>query len=93
MRSPDIAIVVSELMTSALRHVQPGSGDTGPGRPIRLGQLDPGPCVLCAVTGPGNAAPAPQRPGSRGETGRGLHLICALSDQRGYATPARPERS
>jgi hypothetical protein len=93
VRSPDIAIVVSELMTSALRHVQPGSGDTGPGRPIRLGQLDPGPCVLCAVTGPGNAAPAPQRPGSRGETGRGLHLICALSDQRGYATPARPERS
>jgi Histidine kinase-like ATPase domain len=86
-RSQDIAIVVSELLTNALRHARPGSGDLGPRRPIRLGLLQPGPCVLCAVADPSRAAPAPQRPGSLAETGRGLHIICALSDQWGYTTP------
>ena len=88
-RSPDIAIVVSELMTNALRHALPGSGDTRPRRPIRLGLLQPGPCVLCAVADPGTAAPAPRTPGSLDETGRGLHLIRALSDQWGCTTPSQ----
>jgi len=87
-RSQDIAIVVSELMTNALRHAVPGPGDTGPRRPIRLGLLQPGPCVLCAVADPGKAAPAPKRPGSRDETGRGLQLIRALTDRWGYTTPS-----
>jgi len=38
-RSPDIAIVVPELMTNALRHALRGSGDTRPRQPIRLGLL------------------------------------------------------
>ncbi len=84
-RSQDIVIVVSELLTNALRHALPGSGETRPRRPIRLGLLQPGPCVLCAVADPSKAAPAPQVPGSLAETGRGLHIICALSDQWGYA--------
>jgi Histidine kinase-like ATPase domain len=84
-RSQDIAIVVSELLTNALRHaLPPGSGDSRPRRPIRLGLLQPGPCVLCAVADPSRAAPAPQAPGSLAETGRGLNIICALSDQWGY---------
>jgi anti-sigma regulatory factor (Ser/Thr protein kinase) len=86
-RSQDIAIVVSELMTNALRHSLPGSGDTRPWPPIRLGLLQPGPCVLCAVADPSTAAPAPQTRGSLAETGRGLQIICALSDQWGY-TPS-----
>jgi anti-sigma regulatory factor (Ser/Thr protein kinase) len=88
-RSPDMAIVVSELMTNALRHALPGSGHTQPRRPIRLGLLQPGPCVLCAVADPGTAVPVPRAPGSLDETGRGLHLICALSDQWGYTTPSQ----
>ena len=84
-RSQDIVIVVSELLTNALRHALPRSGDIRPGRPIRLGLLQPGPCVLCAVADPSRLAPAPQAPGSLAETGRGLHIICALSDQWGYA--------
>ena len=83
-RSQDIAIVVSELLTNALRHALPGSGDSRPRSPIRLGLLQPGPCVLCAVADPSEVAPAPQPPGSLAETGRGLHIICALSDQWGY---------
>ena len=89
-RSQDIVIVVSELLTNALRHALPRSGDSWPGggrprRPIRLGLLQPGPCVLCAVADPSKLAPAPQAPSTLAETGRGLHIICALSDQWGYA--------
>jgi len=87
-RSPDIAIVVSELLTNALRHALPGSGDAGPRRPIQLGLLQPRSCVLCAVADPGKAAPAPQRPGRHDESGRGLQLIRALTDQWGYTTPS-----
>jgi hypothetical protein len=88
-RSQDIAIVVSELLTNALRHALPGPGDTRPRRPIRLGLLQPGLCVLCAVADPSRAAPAPRAPGSLTETGRGLNIICALSDQWGYGPSGR----
>jgi anti-sigma regulatory factor (Ser/Thr protein kinase) len=87
-RSPDITLVVSELLTNALRHALPGSGDTGTRRPVWLGLLQPGPCVLCAVADPSTAAPTPQTSGSMAETGRGLHIICTLSDQWGYTTPS-----
>jgi Histidine kinase-like ATPase domain len=84
-RSSDIALVVSELLTNALRHT--GSGDSGPPRPVWLGLLQPGPGVLCAVADQSKTAPALQTPGSLAETGRGLHIIWALSDQWGYTTP------
>jgi hypothetical protein len=83
-RSQDIAVVVSELLTNALRHALPGAGDTRPRRPIWLGLLQPGPCVLCAVADPSMAAPSLRVAGSFAETGRGLPIICALSDQWGY---------
>ena len=86
-RSADIAIVVSELVTNALRHALGASGGTRLRRPIRLGLLQPGPCVLCAVADPSKATPMLQTPGSLAETGRGLHIICALSDQWGSTTP------
>ena len=82
----DIAIVISELLTNALRHALPPPGQTRPRQPIRLGLLQPGPCVLCAVTDPSEAAPVPRAPGPLAETGRGLLLICALSDRWGYTT-------
>ena len=85
-RSHDIAIVVSELVTNALRYALPGGGEARPRRPIRLGLLQLRPCLLCAVADPSTAAPVPRPPGSLGETGRGLHIICALSDRWGYTT-------
>jgi anti-sigma regulatory factor (Ser/Thr protein kinase) len=85
-RSPDIAIVVSELLTNALRHALPARGDARPRRPIRLGLLQPGPCVLCAVADPSTAAPVSRSPGTLAETGCGLHIACTLTDSWGYAT-------
>jgi anti-sigma regulatory factor (Ser/Thr protein kinase) len=85
-RSYDIAIVVSELLTNALRHARPGSRDDRPRRSIRLGLLQLGPGVLCAVADPSTAAPVLRPPGSLAETGRGLHIVCALSDRWGYAS-------
>ena len=86
-RCEDIAIVVSELLTNALRHALPESGETWPGSPIRLGLLQPGPSVLCAVADPSRRAPVPRHPGLLAETGRGLHVIGALADAWGYTTP------
>ena len=59
-RGEDIAIVVTELLTNALRHARPWPGDPSPPRPIRLGLLQPGSCVLCAVADPSRAIPVPQ---------------------------------
>jgi anti-sigma regulatory factor (Ser/Thr protein kinase) len=84
--SHDIVVVVSELVTNALRHALPGRRHAQPWRPIRLGLLQLNPWLLCAVADPDTAAPVPRPPGSLGETGRGLHIICALSDRWGYAT-------
>jgi hypothetical protein len=86
-RSEDIAIVVSELLTNALRHALPETGETWPRSPIRLGLLQPGPSVLCAVADPSRRTPVPKHPGLLAETGRGLHVIGALADAWGYTTP------
>ncbi len=87
-RGQDIVIVVSELVTNALRHALPGAGDSRLRRPVRLGLLQLGPCVLCAVADPSRVVPAPRPSGLLGETGRGLHIVCALSDQWGYTEPS-----
>jgi len=83
-RREDIAIVISELLTNALCHAVPPPGHARPQRPVRIGLLQPGPCVLCAVTDPSKAAPVPQGLSPLAETGRGLRIVCALSDRWGY---------
>ncbi len=84
-RSQDIAVVVSELLTNALQHACPAPAGRGPQWPIRLGLLLPGPCVLCAVADPSEMVPVLRTPLSLAESGRGLHIICALSDGWGYS--------
>ena len=87
-RREDIAIVVSELLTNALQHALPGPGAPRPRRPLRLGLLQQGPFVLCAVADPSQQPPVPKEPSYLAETGRGLHLISALADTWGYTTPS-----
>jgi hypothetical protein len=84
-RREDIAVVVSELLTNALRHASSHSGGLEPRWPIRLGLLQCGPCVLCAVADPSDKAPEPREPDYLAESGRGLHVVEALSDKWGYS--------
>jgi anti-sigma regulatory factor (Ser/Thr protein kinase) len=95
-RSEDIALVVSELLTNAVRHAAPGTSGTstasaggraGARSPIRLGLVQPGQSILCAVADPSELVPVPREPDYLAETGRGLHVISALSDQWGYTAP------
>ena len=86
-RCDDIASVVSELLTNALRHALRDGGLTQPACPVRFGLLQPGPCVICAVADPSPKAPVPRKPGILCETGRGLHVIGALADTWGYTPP------
>jgi hypothetical protein len=73
----DVAAVLSELLTNAVRHARVG--------PIRFGLLHPGPCVLCAVTDASNAVPVPREPDWDAETGRGLQVVASLSHRWGYS--------
>jgi hypothetical protein len=83
-RSDDIVLVVSELLTNALRHTRPR-----PGRPVRVGLLQPlpGAGVLCAVADPSLVVPQLPPPSRDGESGRGLRVVGELSDQWGCTTP------
>ena len=86
-RGDDIAMVVSELLTNALRHALPDVGQAPP-RAIRLGLLQPGRCVICAVADPSPKAPARREPGVLCEGGRGLQVISALADTWGCTPPS-----
>jgi hypothetical protein len=81
----DVAAIVSELLTNALRHAlsQPGSPPVS-AWPLRLGLLHPGPCVVCAVADPSPEVPVPRQPDWLAESGRGLQVVAALSSQWGY---------
>jgi anti-sigma regulatory factor (Ser/Thr protein kinase) len=72
----DIAgLVVSELVTNALRHgVTPGQAGRGD-CPVRLRLLGQAPYVMCLVTDPGSGSPVLREPDPFGETGRGLNVV------------------
>jgi histidine kinase-like protein len=86
-RSDDIVVVVSELLTNALRHAVPGTGGRWGRPPVRVGLLQPGPCVLCAVSDPSDDLPAPRDPSCCEESGRGLQVVASLSDEWGCTLP------
>jgi hypothetical protein len=86
-RSGDIVVVVSELLTNALRYTVPCPGVVWPRWPVRLGLLQPGPWVLCAVSDPSDEIPVPKEPCWFGESGRGLHVVSSLCDEWGCTPP------
>ncbi len=85
----DVGVVVSELLTNALRHALPRPAGFATPVPIRIGLLHPGPCVLCAVADPSDQVPIVREPDYFAETGRGLHVIASLSDRWGWTAPSR----
>ena len=86
-RSDDIAVVVSELLTNALRHALPDAGSAPHPGSVRLALLQPGRCVICAVADPSPKTPTPRQPGILCEGGRGLHVIGALAEAWGCTPP------
>jgi anti-sigma regulatory factor (Ser/Thr protein kinase) len=88
-RCDDIAVVVSELLTNALRHALPDAGQVPSRGSLRLALLQPGPSVICAVADPSPKAPEQRDPGELCEGGRGLQVIGALADSWGCTPPSR----
>jgi two-component sensor histidine kinase len=82
-RGSDVAVVVSELLSNALRHGLPPLADGRQDQPIRLGLVHSGPSVMCAVADPSDQLPVPRDADILAESGRGLHVIASLSDQWG----------
>ncbi|NJP99001.1 ATP-binding protein [Streptomyces zingiberis] len=93
-----VALVVSELVTNALRHALPEA--LALGRRVPAGIRPPEPVVrlhlmrwpthmVCAVRDPSRESPVtgrhlPEDPERAGESGRGLHLVEAFSDDWGW---------
>ena len=86
-RGDDIAMVVSELLTNALRHALPDVAHASR-RAVRLALLQPGGAVICAVADPSPKIPAPRQLGDLCEGGRGLQVVSALADVWGCTPPS-----
>ncbi|MGH3342190.1 MAG: ATP-binding protein [Carbonactinosporaceae bacterium] len=83
--SADVGLVVSELVTNALRHgVRSKHGHPVPPIQLRLMRRVPN-LVLCAVADPSTAAPVRRDPEYAAETGRGLQVIESCCHQWGWS--------
>jgi hypothetical protein len=92
-RSPDIAIVVSELMTNALRHALPGPAIPGPGSRSGSACSSPGPA--CSARSPTRARPLRRHERPAPSTRPAADCTSSARSATNGATPrpARPERS
>ena len=81
----DVTLVVSELVTNALRHsLPPHPGSTSRPGIIRLHLLTPTPYLLAGVFDSGTEAPRRREPDFIAETGRGLHIVESFSRRWGW---------
>ncbi|MEU8521103.1 ATP-binding protein [Streptomyces sp. NBC_01216] len=87
-RFDDVALVVSELVTNALRHAMPSDPpqDEGRGTPVRLHLMRWTGRLVCAVRDPSHQGPeAREAEGDcASESGRGLFLVDSFSDSWGW---------
>lgn len=92
----DMGLVVSELVTNALRYglvsdIEDPSGllplpmTKSSAYPIELSLLRNGLHIMCAVADPSTRAPKRREPDHLTETGRGLHLVEFLSCEWGWS--------
>jgi anti-sigma regulatory factor (Ser/Thr protein kinase) len=77
-------LVVSELITNALRHGIPSARARLGDHPVRVRLLAQSPFVMCMVTDPGPDIPVLKASGTAAESGRGLTVVEACSVRWGW---------
>jgi anti-sigma regulatory factor (Ser/Thr protein kinase) len=81
----DAAVIVSELVSNAIRHGVGGRNASGVAyERIELIMWRWSGQIICAVTDPGTGTPALANPDPLAEQGRGLHVVEALSATWGW---------
>ncbi|HZF86872.1 ATP-binding protein [Streptomyces sp.] len=85
-RFDDVCLVVSELVTNALRHAVPGAPRTPAQEPpVRLHLMRWTERLVCAVRDPSNDSPvAREADDFSAESGRGLFLVDSFCDSWGW---------
>ncbi|CAL9422590.1 hypothetical protein SUDANB121_01899 [Nocardiopsis dassonvillei] len=81
--SPDVAVVVSELVTNAVRHGGPLVSRGPGGGGIQLSLMRSGHEFICAVRDGGDRLPRRRRSDPTMEGGRGLALVSAFAREWG----------
>ncbi|GIH71721.1 MULTISPECIES: ATP-binding protein [Sphaerimonospora] len=81
--SEDASLVVSELVTNAVRYARYPVGEWSD-HPITLVLLRIAPHVLLAVSDPSDRIPAPKEPDFISEHGRGLYIVETYSQAWGW---------
>ncbi|GII55645.1 ATP-binding protein [Planotetraspora thailandica] len=83
--SDDAALVVSELVTNAVRYsLWPTRDSSDRDHPITLLLVRIAPHVLLAVSDPSDEVPAPKEPDFISENGRGLYIVETYSQAWGW---------